>query len=67
MTCLTVLVSLRLRLAALLVGWCELRQAFRHFRTDRIDALAVLAQRYPSSHPALLQAWKTQQGIIPDK
>lgn len=52
--------------ATLLVGWCELRRAFRHFRTDRIDALRVLAQRYPSSHPALLQAWKTQQGIVVD-
>ncbi len=26
----------------LLVAWCELRQSFRHFRTDRIIEVTVL-------------------------
>ncbi len=30
-----------------LVAWCELRDAFRHFRLDRIGKLEVTAERYP--------------------
>ncbi len=30
-----------------LVGWCELRKAFRHFRVDRIVILHTLGDRYP--------------------
>ena len=29
------------------VAWCELRQDFRHFRTDRIASLTVAETRYP--------------------
>ena len=29
------------------VAWCELRQDFRHFRTDRIATLALTDKRYP--------------------
>ena len=30
----------------LLSAWCELRQDFRHFRTDRIERLTVLAESF---------------------
>jgi len=30
-----------------LVGWCQLRKAFRHFRVDRIVILQTLGDRYP--------------------
>ena len=30
-----------------LVGWCLLRDGFRHFRVDRIDQLTVSGERYP--------------------
>lgn len=30
-----------------LTGWCQLRQAFRSFRLDRIACLQVLAEQYP--------------------
>ncbi len=39
-------------------GWCELRQDFRHFRTDRIIAAEFLDERY-EMRPATLRArWK---------
>jgi len=38
----------------MVVAWCELRQGFRHFRTDRIATLAV-AGRYPRRRQALLK------------
>ena len=47
------------------VAWCELRQAFRHFRTDRITALALEEARYPRRRQALLKAWRVAEGIPP--
>jgi predicted DNA-binding transcriptional regulator YafY len=44
-----------------LVAWCELRQAFRHFRTDHIAAMEILPQRYPRRRQALLKAWREQE------
>ena len=44
--------------ARYLVGWCELRTAFRHFRTDRIVALTLLRDRYPRRRSALLREWR---------
>ena len=45
------------------VAWCELRQAFRHFRTDRIVALGVCDETYGRRRHALLKEWRVQQGI----
>ncbi|MBI1751403.1 MAG: YafY family transcriptional regulator [Acidobacteria bacterium] len=45
------------------VAWCELREGFRHFRTDRIQSLAVREERYPGNRRALLQAWRKAEGI----
>ncbi|SKA21251.1 helix-turn-helix transcriptional regulator [Consotaella salsifontis] len=47
----------------MLVAWCELRQDFRHFRADRIGAAEMSGERYPSSRPALMKAWRDSQGI----
>jgi len=39
-------------------AWCELRQDFRHFRTDRIAQAEFLEDRYPAARRALHAAWK---------
>ncbi|OKH86641.1 YafY family protein [Thalassospira sp. TSL5-1] len=49
--------------ARIIAAWCETRQAFRHFRTDRIVSVDVLEVRYPQSRRGLLQKWRQQQGI----
>jgi len=51
--------------ARVVVAWCELRQAFRHFRTDRIAALTETGSRYPRRRQALLKAWREIEGIRP--
>lgn len=45
------------------VGWCELRQSFRHFRVDRISRLDVQEQRYPRRRTVLVRAWRENEGI----
>ncbi len=42
----------------ILVAWCELRQDFRHFRTDRIEAADVLAERTPRPRRTLMKEWR---------
>jgi predicted DNA-binding transcriptional regulator YafY len=44
-------------------AWCELRQSYRHFRTDRIAALEVSEKRYPRRRQALLKEWREVEGI----
>ncbi len=44
-------------------AWCELRQSFRHFRTDRIQGLSVLDSRYPRRRQAMLKEWREAEGI----
>ncbi|QTF08547.1 YafY family transcriptional regulator [Brenneria izadpanahii] len=46
-----------------LAAWCETRQAFRHFRTERITELTRLKQRYPRRRQALLKEWREAEGI----
>jgi predicted DNA-binding transcriptional regulator YafY len=46
-----------------LLGWCERRQDFRSFRTDRIAHAEVLETRYPTRRQALLKQWREIQGI----
>jgi predicted DNA-binding transcriptional regulator YafY len=48
------------------VAWCELRQGFRNFRTDRIARLVVLKERYPRNRGSLLEEWRALEGIPPD-
>ncbi|MBX3501213.1 MAG: YafY family transcriptional regulator [Alphaproteobacteria bacterium] len=49
----------------LLVAWCELRNAFRHFRTDRIEDVAFLDERHPMSPEALRTAWQREERGVP--
>ncbi|MBS1029056.1 helix-turn-helix transcriptional regulator [Gluconobacter albidus] len=42
----------------MLIAWCELRQGFRHFRTDRIHAVEILAEQIGEPRHRLLQRWK---------
>ncbi|RVM35044.1 WYL domain-containing protein, partial [Sinorhizobium meliloti] len=48
-----------------LAAWCELRQDFRHFRTDRIAEAAMLDDRYPRRRQALLKDWRAVNSIDP--
>ncbi len=45
----------------MIVAWCELRQAFRSFRTDRVLEAQFLAERYPTPRVRLLATWKKEQ------
>ena len=47
------------------VAWCELRQDFRHFRTDRIASLSVTDVRYKKRRQALLKEWRAMENIPP--
>lgn len=42
----------------ILIAWCELRQDFRHFRTDRIIELNLTEIGYPERRQSLLKKWK---------
>lgn len=44
----------------LIAAWCELRQDFRHFRTDRIVEAEFLEDRYPTPRRVLHATWKKQ-------
>lgn len=45
----------------LVVGWCELRGAFRNFRSDRISEATVLPERFTPSLRQLRRAWRDQE------
>jgi predicted DNA-binding transcriptional regulator YafY len=45
----------------MVVAWCELRQAVRHFRTDRITAVATSDTRYPRRRQDLLKQWRQEE------
>ena len=45
------------------VAWCEWREGFRHFRTDRISKLQVVDKRYPRRRQVLLKEWRAVEGI----
>jgi predicted DNA-binding transcriptional regulator YafY len=49
--------------ARVVAAWCELRQGFRHFRTDRIAGLTLTETRYPRRRQALLKEWREIEGI----
>jgi predicted DNA-binding transcriptional regulator YafY len=42
------------------MAWCELRTAFRHFRTDRILGMAISEERYPTRRAQLLRRWEEE-------
>ncbi len=43
----------------LVVAWCETRDDFRMFRTDRVLTAQVLDDRYPARPAALRARWRT--------
>ena len=45
----------------LLVTWCEMRQAFRSFRTDRVAAAEFCEERYPERPAALRARWRRER------
>jgi predicted DNA-binding transcriptional regulator YafY len=47
----------------LLAAWCELRQDFRHFRTDRIARLGETAEPLPRRRRALMKEWRETLGV----
>ncbi len=54
--------------ARVLTGWCELRRAFRFFRTDRIVS-AELRDRYPARRVDLMRDFQAQlrdEGLLRD-
>lgn len=46
-----------------LMCWCEMRDAYRNFRTDRIMAIERLEARYPKNRQALLRDWRRSEHI----
>ncbi len=40
-----------------LVGWCETKEDYRHFKTERVNELKVLGDKYPGRRAALLKGW----------
>jgi predicted DNA-binding transcriptional regulator YafY len=55
--------------ARVLIAWCEMRQDFRSFRTDRIRRWTTLGERLPQSRTALLSQWREREGVpaqLPD-
>lgn len=46
-----------------LVAWCELRNDFRHFRTDRIIELQMLHQTFLQRRQGLLKKWRSVHNI----
>lgn len=47
----------------LVVAWCELRQGYRNFRSDRIVDWNETAERYPRRRQALLKEWRAAEEI----
>ncbi|MDM9626824.1 YafY family protein [Rhizobium sp. S152] len=45
----------------MVVAWCELRQDYRHFRTDRIVEMIPQETRYPRRRAVLLQEWSERE------
>ncbi len=45
----------------MVVAWCELRQDFRHFRTDRIQTMTVLDAHYNERRHVLMKRWRAHE------
>jgi len=61
-TCLPVAVIYYIEVTVL-AAWCELRDDFRHFRTDRIVACRETGGGFAELAPRLRQGWHAQQGM----
>lgn len=47
--------------ARLIVAWCEMREEFRHFRTDRVSSCSMDGDAIPVSAQRLHSQWATQR------
>lgn len=45
----------------LIVAWCELRLAFRHFRTDRIQTIQFLEEKFTTPSKVLREKWLLEE------
>ena len=41
-----------------IVAWCETREGYRHFKTDRVKELKVLGEKYRGRRTALIKGWQ---------
>lgn len=46
-----------------IVAWCELKQAFRHFRMDRVKHIRQLDQHFEKRRQVLLKQWRLLYNI----
>lgn len=49
--------------AQVVAAWCETRQDFRHFRTDRILNALPMEERYPRRRTVLVTEWRKRESI----
>jgi predicted DNA-binding transcriptional regulator YafY len=47
----------------LVIAWCELRQDFRSFRTDRIEKATVHIEKYQERRKVLLKRWSENRAL----
>jgi predicted DNA-binding transcriptional regulator YafY len=47
----------------IVAAWCESRNGFRHFRTDRIRTLIKLEERYSRRRVVMLKQWRAMQSV----
>jgi predicted DNA-binding transcriptional regulator YafY len=47
----------------LVVAWCELRRAFRHFRTDRMTSVELTSDALPRPRAQLLSEWREAERV----
>ncbi|KCZ46764.1 hypothetical protein HY3_06055 [Hyphomonas pacifica] len=45
----------------MMCAWCELRQGFRHFRTDRVRRIERLEARFPQRVARLRKDWEAER------
>jgi len=42
----------------IVVAWCETKQDYRHFRTDRVQSLEMQQDKYPARRALLIRDWE---------
>jgi predicted DNA-binding transcriptional regulator YafY len=47
------------------IAWCELREGFRFFRTDRLAGVVFLEDQYPEGRATLRRRWLEQRASAP--
>jgi len=48
--------------AVVIAAWCEMREDFRHFRSDRIISSDILTERFEGEGVELRRQWADTQG-----